>query len=138
MRLAPKLALVCTLLAVSGCRKTYVVPETPMPPNTILLSQMMRQLSAQPGFTDKLLDQIDKGGKIGPALLTPAISRARTRTSNKPQPFTPVHQRPKPRPSSISTLARTRSTRPRPSPSTSPLRSPASPPKASSQTSAPA
>jgi hypothetical protein len=73
MRLAPKLALVCTLLAVSGCRKTYVVPETPMPPNTILLSQMMRQLSAQPGFTDKLLDQIDKGGKIGPALLTPAL-----------------------------------------------------------------
>ncbi len=44
-----------------------------MPANTILLSQMMRQLSAQPGFTDTLLAQIDKGGKKGPALLTPAL-----------------------------------------------------------------
>jgi hypothetical protein len=44
-----------------------------MPPNTVLLSQVMRQLSSQPGFTNALLDQIDKGGKKGPALLTPKL-----------------------------------------------------------------
>ncbi len=44
-----------------------------MPPNTILLSQMMRELSAQPGFTDALLKQLDNGGKKGPALLTPKL-----------------------------------------------------------------
>jgi hypothetical protein len=73
MRLAPKLALFCTLFALSGCHRTYVVPQTPMPPNTILLSQMMRQLSAQPGFTNKLLDQLNKGGNSGPAFLTPKL-----------------------------------------------------------------
>jgi hypothetical protein len=63
-----------SLLSLSGCHHaTYVVPETPMPPNTILLSQMMRELSAQPGFTAALLDQIDKGSKKGPALLTPRL-----------------------------------------------------------------
>ena len=61
------------LLAASGCRTTYVVPETPMPPNTVLLSQMMRELSAQPGFTDALIHQLDKGGKKGPARLTPDL-----------------------------------------------------------------
>jgi hypothetical protein len=44
-----------------------------MPPNTILLSQMMRELSATPGFTDAMLAELDKGGKKGPALLTPAL-----------------------------------------------------------------
>jgi hypothetical protein len=44
-----------------------------MPSNTVLLSQMMRELSAQPGFTEALLAQIDKGGKKGPALLTPKL-----------------------------------------------------------------
>ena len=73
MRPARHLALIVLLLTLSGCRKNYVVPETPMPPNTILLSQMMRELSAQPGFTDALLAQIDKGGKKGPALLTPQL-----------------------------------------------------------------
>jgi hypothetical protein len=73
MRLTRKLALLGTLFTLSGCHHPYVVPETPMPPNTILLSQMMRQLSAQPGFTNALLDQIDKGGKKGPALLTPKL-----------------------------------------------------------------
>jgi hypothetical protein len=73
MRLPRKLALFCTLFALSGCHHPYVVPETPMPLNTILLSQVMRQLSAQPGFTDTLLSEIDKGGKVGPALLTPAL-----------------------------------------------------------------
>ena len=66
---------VSVLLALIGCRTEapYVVPETPMPPNTILLSQMMRELSATPGFTDALLAQLDKGGKKGPALMTPRL-----------------------------------------------------------------
>ncbi len=72
MRLSRTLAL-ATLFALSGCHRAYVVPETPMPPNTILLSQMMRQLSAQPGFTTALIDKIDTGGKKGPALLTPKL-----------------------------------------------------------------
>jgi len=62
-----------SLCLLCGCRKTYVVPEQPMPPNTILLSQMMRELSAQPGFTDALLQQIDGAGKKGPALMTPKL-----------------------------------------------------------------
>jgi hypothetical protein len=73
MRLFRTPIVLCALLALSGCRKTYVVPETPMPPNTVLLSQMMRQLSAQPGFTDGLLNQIDKGSKKGAALMSPAL-----------------------------------------------------------------
>lgn len=73
MRPTRKLALLGTLFTLTGCRHAYVVPETPLPPNTILLSQMMRQLSAQPGFTNALIDQIDKGGKKGPALLTPKL-----------------------------------------------------------------
>ena len=73
MRSSRKLVLLCALLMTAGCQKTYVPPETPMPANTVLMSQMMRELSAQPGFTDALLAQIDKGGKKGPALLTPAL-----------------------------------------------------------------
>src|SRR5260370_41162522 len=61
------------LLALIGCRTEapYVVPETPMPPNTILLSQMMRELSATPGFTDALLAQLDRRGKEGAAVRAP-------------------------------------------------------------------
>jgi hypothetical protein len=73
MRPTGKLALLGTLFAAAGCHHPYVVPETPMPPNTVLLSQSLRQLSAQPGFTNALIDQIDKGGKKGPALLTPKL-----------------------------------------------------------------
>ena len=74
MRLPRKLAFLGTLVVASGCHRNYVVPETPMPPNTVLLSQVMRQLSAQSGFTDKLLNEIGgKDGKRGPALLTPAL-----------------------------------------------------------------
>ncbi len=66
---------VSVLLAVIGCRTEapYVVPETPMPPNTVLLSQMMRELAATPGFTDALLAKLDQGGKKGPALMTPRL-----------------------------------------------------------------
>ena len=73
MRFPRKLALLAVLFAASGCHRAYVVPQTPMPPNTILLSQMMRQLSAQPGFTNKLLDELSKGGNSGPAFLTPKL-----------------------------------------------------------------
>jgi hypothetical protein len=34
---------------------------------------MMRELSATPGFTDALLAQLDRGGKHGPALMTPRL-----------------------------------------------------------------
>src|ERR1700704_1655906 len=66
---------VSVLLALFGCRTEapYVVPETPMPPNTVMLSQMMRELSATPGFTDALLAQLGQDGKQGPALMTPAL-----------------------------------------------------------------
>jgi hypothetical protein len=74
MRLNRSIAILFSLVALGGCRKhPYIVPEEPMPPNTILLSQMMRQLSAKPGFTEALLDQIDKGTKKGTALLTPDL-----------------------------------------------------------------
>jgi len=43
-----------------------------MPPNTILLSGMMRELSATPGFTEVLLAQLN-GDKQGPALMSPAL-----------------------------------------------------------------
>ena len=44
-----------------------------MPPKTVLLAQMMRDLSAKPGFTEAVIAELDKGGKKGPALLTPAL-----------------------------------------------------------------
>jgi hypothetical protein len=63
------------LAALIGCRSDapYVVPEEPMPANTVMLSQMMRELSATPGFTDAILAELDKSGKQGPALMTPAL-----------------------------------------------------------------
>jgi len=61
-------------LALIGCRgdQAYVIPEKPMPPNTILLAGMMRELSATPGFTDALLNRLN-GGKQGPALMSPRL-----------------------------------------------------------------
>lgn len=46
-----------------------------MPPNTVMLSEMMRELSAKPGFTEAFLAQIQGGGKkkAGAALLTPDL-----------------------------------------------------------------
>ena len=75
MRLTQRLALLWAMLTITGCRSRYVVPEQPMPPHTILLSQMMRELSARPGFTQDLIAQLDsaKSGKKGPALLTPDL-----------------------------------------------------------------
>jgi hypothetical protein len=64
------------LMPLSGCRQRYTAPESPMPPNTIPLSQMMRELSAQPGFTEAVLREIEGSseGKRGPALLTPRLA----------------------------------------------------------------
>ena len=74
MRLTRKLALLSVIATLAGCHRRYVVPESPMPPNTILLSQMMRQLTtAHPGLTGQLIAQIQSSGKKGPALLTPAL-----------------------------------------------------------------
>ena len=65
------------VFALGGCRSGHVVSEEPMPRNTVLLSQVMRELSAEPGFTEQLLQQLEgaKGGagKKGPALLTPRL-----------------------------------------------------------------
>ncbi len=49
-------------------------PAGEMPPNTIPLSQMMQQLSAQPGFTERFLQVVQgKDRKTGAALLTPKL-----------------------------------------------------------------
>jgi len=63
--------LLLALILLSGCRKPYVVPESPLPPSTIRLSQLMRQLSAQPGFTNMLLDKLGHGKRDG--FLTPRL-----------------------------------------------------------------
>lgn len=46
-----------------------------MPPRTVLLSQVLRELSAEPGFTEVVLKQLEgaRSGKKGPALLTPNL-----------------------------------------------------------------
>ena len=50
-----------------------MAPEGPLPANTVMLSQMMREFADRPGFTEALLAQLNEGGKKGPALLTPAL-----------------------------------------------------------------
>src|ERR1700722_13804752 len=49
-----------------------VRPTNTMPPNTVPLSQMVRELSAQPGFVDAFLKQIG-GGRSDAALVTPDL-----------------------------------------------------------------
>lgn len=61
------------LMSLLSCKSRYVVPETPMPPHTVLLSQMMRELSSQPGFPENVLEHLGKGPKQGPAFLTPRL-----------------------------------------------------------------
>src|ERR1700761_1601314 len=76
MRLTRKLALAATLLPLAGCRKdTHTMTnDRPMPPNTILLSASLRELTAQhPQLVEHLLAQLNKDGKKGPALLTPRL-----------------------------------------------------------------
>ena len=77
MRFKRVFALFWAMLPLGGCRSRQPVPEQPMPPNTILLSQMLRDLSGEPGFTETLLHQLEgarqTAAKHGPALLTPAL-----------------------------------------------------------------
>ena len=66
------------MLGLIGCRGKYVPPTAPMPANTVLLAAIMQRLSAQPGFTEALLDRLNgggknKGGRNGPALMTPDL-----------------------------------------------------------------
>jgi hypothetical protein len=63
-------------LMIAGCRQQYAPPESPMPPNTILLSQMMSDLSAQPGFREAVTHALEGNtdGKKGAALITPALA----------------------------------------------------------------
>src|SRR5665213_3938893 len=70
-----RISCALVLAALIGCKSDapYVVPEEPMPANTVMLSQMMRELSATPGFTEAILAELDKSGKQGPALMTPAL-----------------------------------------------------------------
>lgn len=70
-----RISCAIVLAALIGCRSDtpYVVPEEPMPANTVMLSEMMRELSATPGFTEAILAELDKNGKQGPALMTPAL-----------------------------------------------------------------
>ncbi len=50
------------------------MPAGEMPPNTVMLSEMMRELSAQPGFTEAFLEQLRGGSRrTGAALLTPKL-----------------------------------------------------------------
>ncbi|SEC12546.1 hypothetical protein [Terriglobus roseus] len=67
-----------SLLLLAGCasragvERSIASDSSAVPPNTVMLSQMMRELSAQPGFTDQLLSFINKGEKNG-AFLTPEL-----------------------------------------------------------------
>ncbi|MBS1814406.1 MAG: hypothetical protein JSS87_05990 [Acidobacteria bacterium] len=73
------IAVLAPLVFASGCHLTAPAPSAAiaadraaMPPNTIMLSEMMRDLDAQPGFTERLLAQLNKGEKAG-AYLTPEL-----------------------------------------------------------------
>jgi hypothetical protein len=75
---ALSLLRISSLLLLAGCagrarvEQAIASDQAAMPANTVMLSQMMRDLSAQPGFTDQLLNYIDKGQKNG-AILTPQL-----------------------------------------------------------------
>lgn len=78
MRLPQKITLLWAMLTLTGCRSRLGVTEQPVPPDTVALSQMMRELSTRPGFTEALLAQLDgakqqRHEKKGPALLTPEL-----------------------------------------------------------------
>ena len=75
-------ALLGLVLLLTACRARPLAdepsmpanPTGPMPPNTILLSVVMQQLSARPGFTEAFLKEVQgAGGKKGAALLTPSL-----------------------------------------------------------------
>jgi hypothetical protein len=73
-----RVALSVILLTVIGCNWAemgYAVPEGPLPPNTILFSQMMRELSTTPEFADAMLGHLNEAAQNGPALMTPRLIR---------------------------------------------------------------
>jgi hypothetical protein len=60
-------------IAAEGDQTTPMPPDT-MPANTVKLSDMMRELSAQPGFVETFLKQVEGGGgKSNAALITPDL-----------------------------------------------------------------
>ncbi len=73
-----RLTRLLPFLLLTGCtpgrdvRRAIAADPSAIPPNTVALSQMMRELSAQPGFTEQLLGYIDQGQKNG-AYLTPRL-----------------------------------------------------------------
>jgi hypothetical protein len=76
-RVFVSIALLLTGLSVACVgRNHYVVPEGPLPANTVMLSQVMRELSSKPGFTEAFLSRINGGERKGPALLTPTLADA--------------------------------------------------------------
>ncbi len=62
LRFFATLGLMLPMLSLFGCRNRYTPPEEPMPANTVMLSAVMRELAAQPGFKEKLLAEL-KGAK---------------------------------------------------------------------------
>ena len=67
-----------SIVALGGCKaKKFAdraVTTGPMPPNTVMLSAMMQELSEQPGFTDAFLREIEGPKRnAGAALLTPDL-----------------------------------------------------------------
>src|ERR1700677_2862758 len=70
--------LVIVAWGLGGCRgavapTTYVRQDRTMPPNTVLFSTMMSDLSAQPGFNDQLMAALAKESKTGAAIMSPKL-----------------------------------------------------------------
>ena len=78
MRLRRLLLRSSPVLLLAGCAASTADSDrisadvTALPAHTVMLSAMMRQLSAKPGFTEQLLAQIEKGQSSG-AVLTPRL-----------------------------------------------------------------
>ena len=78
--------LCCCMLAagalvLGGCQDvqtptTSVRFEPTMPPHTVLLSTMMSDLAAEPGFADQMMDALGKQSKTGAAILSPKLLHA--------------------------------------------------------------
>jgi hypothetical protein len=64
-------AMLVGCLGVAGSGRLAAPGQ--MPPNTVLLSTMMQDLSSVPGFTDGMIDQLQKQSKVGAAVLTPDL-----------------------------------------------------------------
>ncbi len=71
LRLTP-LLLLAACATRTGTADRIARDMAALPPNTVMLSRMMSELSAQPGFTDKLLAQIGQNPASG-ASFTPQL-----------------------------------------------------------------